>query len=98
MSFDAKRISGKKAQKLVEKGAILIDVRDPVSFRDGSLPGAVNLSLRQLTTLVREPKDKKLIFFGSSETDETLKIAINYAYQFGFMEVFSLGTKESWDK
>jgi len=98
MYISAKRIGGKKAQQLVEKGAMLIDVRDPVSFRDGSLPGAVNLSLRQLSSLIREPKTRKLIFFGEAESDDTLNAAVNYAYQFGFTEVFSLGSKDHWTK
>ena len=98
MYISAKSIGGKRAQHLVDKGAMLIDVRDPVSFRDGSLPGAVNLSLRQLSSLVKEPKKRNLIFFGESTDDETLQAAINYAYQYGFTEVFSIGTKENWTK
>ena len=98
MAMMAKRINGKKAQQLTEKGALLIDMRDPVSFRDGSIPGAVNLTLRRVSTLVREPKTRNLIFFGENENDDTLKAAINYAYQFGFTEVFSLGCKENWNK
>lgn len=98
MNINIKRIGGKRAQHLVDKGALLIDVRDPVSYRDGTLPSAVNMSLRQLSSLIREPKTRTLIFFGESETDETLKAAINYAYQFGFTEVFSLGSKNTWEK
>lgn len=96
--YTAKQISGKRAKQLVERGAMLIDVRDPVSFRDGSLPGAVNLSLRQLSSLMREPKNRKLVFFGESQSDDTLRAAINYAYQFGFADVFSLGSKQNWNK
>jgi rhodanese-related sulfurtransferase len=98
MHISAKSIGGKRAQQLVDKGAMLIDVRDPVSFRDGSLPGAVNISLRQISTLVKESKKRSLIFFGESATDETLNAAINYAYQYGFTEIFSIGTKENWNK
>jgi rhodanese-related sulfurtransferase len=98
MNINIKQIGGNRAKRLVDKGAMLIDVRDPVSYRDGSLPGAVNLSLRQLSSLIREPKTRTLIFFGESEGDETLRAAINYAYQFGFTEVLSLGTKEGWTK
>lgn len=94
----APKINGKRAQKLVEKGALLVDVRSPVSFRDGTIPGAINLSLRQISSLVREPKKRVLIFFGESETDDTLKAAVNYAMQFGFEQVFSLGSKDNWDK
>ena len=96
--YEAKKIGGRRAKQLVENGAMLIDVRNPVSYRDGSLPGAVNLSLRQLASLLRQPKNRKLIFFGESEGDDTLRAAVNYAFQFGFAEVFSLGSKENWSK
>jgi len=98
MNIPASKIGGKRAKKLVEKGALLIDVRSPVNFRDGSIPGAVNLSLRQISSLVREPKTKTLIFFGETEADENLVASTNYAAQMGFTQVFSLGTKENWDK
>lgn len=98
MNITVKQIGGKRAKLLVEKGALLIDVRSPVNFRDGSLPGAVNLSLRQLSSLMREPKNKALVFFGEGESDDTLRAAINYAYQFGFTEVYSLGSKDNWSK
>lgn len=98
MNVTMKKVNGRRAQQLVEKGAMLIDMSSPVSYRDGSLPGAVNMSLRQLSSLIREPKSKTLIFFGESEDDGTLQAAIKYAYQFGFTEVFSLGVKENWNK
>ncbi len=98
MNVTVKKVSGVRAKKLVEKGAMLIDMRTPVSYRDGTLPSAVNMSLRQLSSLIREPKSKSLIFFGETENDDTLQAAIKYAYQFGFTEVFSLGVKENWDR
>ncbi|TFG98548.1 rhodanese-like domain-containing protein [Candidatus Thorarchaeota archaeon] len=94
----AKQIGASRAREYITKGAMLIDVRDPVSFRDSSLPGAVNVPLRQLSSLIREPKTRKLIFFGESDGDDTLRAAINYAYQFGFAEIFSLGAKDNWNK
>lgn len=92
------KITGKNAQKLVDKGAKLIDVRSPVAFRDGTLPGAQNVSLRQVSTLFSLPKTTKVIFFGETNDDENLKSAINYMVQFGFQQVYSLGAKENWDK
>jgi len=92
------KIHGGKAKKLVDKGATLIDVRSPVAFRDGTLPGARNVSLRQISTLFSMPKETKVIFFGETNEDDTLKSAINYMIQFGFTNVFSLGAKDNWDK
>ena len=91
-------IDKKKAQHLVNKGAMLIDVRDPVSFRDNTIPGAVNISLRRISELMSHPKNKCLILFGDSDNDENLTSAVRYAQQFGFDKVYSLGAKENWSK
>lgn len=93
-----KTIGKNKALHLLDKGAKLFDVRDPVSFRDGTITGASNLSLRNVSTLMKLPKNTKLIFFGTTDDDENLKAIINYVLQFGFTEVYSLGSKENWDK
>lgn len=87
------QISGKKAKKLVDGGAILIDVRTPVQFRDGTLPGAINLTSRQLSSLLKYPKTTKLVFFG----DDTA-ISVTYACSLGFTDVYDLGALENWDK
>jgi hypothetical protein len=92
------KINGKRAQKLIEKGAKLYDVRSPIAFRDGTLPGALNLSLRQVSTLISLPKTTKLIFFGDSNEDENLKCIMNYVIQFGFIDVYCLGSKDNWDQ
>jgi rhodanese-related sulfurtransferase len=77
-------IDKKKAQNLVAKGAMLIDVRDPVAFRDGTIPGAVNISLRRISELVKQPKNRCMILFGTSNDDDTLASALGYVRQFGF--------------
>lgn len=92
------KIIGKKAQSLVEKGAKLIDVRNPVAFRDGTIPGAQNVSLRQVSTLFKLPKNTKIIFFGDTNEDDNLKSVINYMVQAGFDQVYSLGAKDNWNK
>lgn len=91
-------IDGKKAKKLIEKGAVLVDVRNPVAFRDGSLPGAINLSLRQLSTLLKYPKTTTIIVFGDqNDEDNTLKSSITYINLYGFQNVVSLGVKDNWE-
>lgn len=92
------KVAGKKAKALVEQGALLIDVRNPVAFRDGTLPGAINMSLRQLSQLSTRPKTTPLILFGDSDDDPTLTSAINYASLYGFDKVYSLGTISEWEK
>lgn len=92
------KVMGKKAKSLVGKGAVLVDVRSPVAFRDGTLPGAINLSLRQLSQLTSTPKTTPIVLFGDSDDDPTLTSAINYVNLYGFDKVYSLGTKENWEK
>lgn len=90
-------IDGKKAKRLIEKGALLFDVRDPVSFRDGTLPGAINLTLRQVSTLMKHDRKVSLIFFGNNSEDTNLRSVLNYALQMGFLNIYSLGSINNWN-
>ena len=38
----------------LDRGAVVVDVREPVEFRDGHLPGAVNIPMGQLTRRLGE--------------------------------------------
>lgn len=97
--MDTRNITGIKAKKLHStKGAVIVDVRDPVAFRDGTLPDAINLSLRQLSQLQAHPRTTPIILVGEGHTDPTLKAAINYIELYGFDKVFSLGSIDNWNK
>lgn len=89
-----KKISRSKADQLISKGAKLYDVRDPVSFRNGTLPGATNMTVRQVSAIQRLNRNEKLIFFGSGEDDDDLKIVLNYVHQFGFTNVYIINKDE----
>lgn len=91
--FTAPRISKEKAQKLIkEKNGILVDVRDPVAFRDATMEGAVNMSLRQLSSLQKYPKHTPIILFNETN-DDNIKAAANYLIQFNFEKVSLLITQ-----
>lgn len=94
--YNTTRVSSTKAKKLVEKGALLLDVRNPVSFRNGSLPGAINVSVRNVSSLLKHPKNTKLVFFGDTDTDGTIETVMNYAVQLGFMDVYTFGSIDNW--
>lgn len=94
--FTGKPASGQKARDLVQKGALLYDTRDPVSYRDLTLPGAKNLALRQVSSLQTLSKDQVLVFFGLSAQDTTLSAVVNYAIQMGFKSVYVLPSMEQW--
>lgn len=84
-----KRISKNKAVELVKRGALLVDMRSPVSFRDGHVPGAVNLPLRNFVNRIM-PMDKKtkIIIYSDTVADDVLRQGNTYANGLGFMEVF----------
>jgi len=56
-------VSVEEAQRLwLNKEAIIIDVRTPGEYRDGHIPGVVNIPLDELEKRMNEvPKDKKVV-------------------------------------
>lgn len=94
-----KTISGKSARRLVEReGAMLCDARDPVSFRNGSLPGAKNYPIRLISTLLSVNKKTPLVFFGNSNDDTDMTMGAKYAEVLGFTNVYLLGAITNWQR
>lgn len=92
-------ISGSRARKLAAKpGTVIVDVRSPVAFRDGSVPNAINMSLRHLAVLTRHPRTSDFIFVGDPKDPDTLRAATSYMTQLGYQKVFSLGSADDWNK
>lgn len=58
-------ISGTEARKMIkENGAILIDVRNPGEFANGSAPGAINIPVSMIPHKARElDAEKQFILF-----------------------------------
>lgn len=85
-----KMLTKERAAKLMEKGAILVDMRSPVSFRDGHVKGAVNLPLKNFTNMLMTTADKKkpIIVYGVTTTDDDIVHGIKYAEQLGFVNVY----------
>lgn len=92
-------ISITRAQKLVDKGAKLIDTRPAPEFAKGTLPSATNIVLRNVSTIsVKFKKTDTLILFGLSDIDTDVKQFQNYAEQLGFTNVYSIGSIENWKR
>lgn len=85
-----KTITKEKAKKLIDKGAILVDMRSPVAFRDGHIEGAVNLQLKKFTNLLMASPDRKktYILYGVTMTDEDVVHGVKYSSQLGFESVY----------
>jgi 3-mercaptopyruvate sulfurtransferase SseA len=87
------KISKEKAIKLVQKGAKLVDIRSPVSYRDGTIPGAVNLPFKNfLNRLLSVKPTEKIIIFSDRYTDEDLKNILKYADELGKLNCIFVST------
>lgn len=82
-----KRIHSKEhADKLIQAGAFLADMRDPVSFRDGHISGAKNLPLKNLlNTIMGMDKKSTLLIYGENADVEQ---GAKYAVTLGFSHVY----------
>lgn len=62
-SVDGIDLSVTEAQRLWQKNeAVLIDVRTPEEYREGHIPGVVNIPLDELEKRMHEiPRDKKVV-------------------------------------
>lgn len=93
-SFKHIDIAGTKA--LQEKGAKIFDIRDPQSFSNGHIDGAVHLSNDNIQQLITEtPTDSSVVIYcyhGISSQQ-----AAQYFVAQGFEDVYSMdGGFEAW--
>ena len=64
MSEAGREVSRDEAQKLIDEGAQLVDVRADHEWETGHLPGAVHIALPELPARVAEiDKDRPVIFY-----------------------------------
>ncbi len=84
-----KLVNKDRANKLVDKGALLIDMRSPIDFRDGHIQNSVNLPLKNFTNkLIGLKRNQKIVLISKSVADPDVKTACGYADQLGFGDVF----------
>lgn len=84
-----RKINKERALHLVGKGAMLVDMRSPVSYRNGSIAGAANLPLKNfLNKIIGMNRKQKFVLFAEDINDSDMSNAINYAEQLGFTDLF----------
>jgi phage shock protein E len=83
-------VSFERAQSLVAKGGLVVDVRSPAECACGRIPGSLNLPLHQLphAAVHQLPRDRALLI--CCESGARSAMAAQYLSQLGF-EVHDLG-------
>lgn len=75
----------------------LVDVRTADEFREGHIPGAVNIELDALPRRLAEiPKDRPAVFYCRS--GRRSEMAANFAAQAGYGRVANLGGIMDWQR
>ncbi len=80
---------------LIKQGAQLIDVRSPVEFNRGALPGAVNMPVDRFS-LFKDDIDKTrpiLLYCRSGQRSERVKRFLDSC---GFNQVYNIGSYQKF--
>ncbi len=91
------RVKPARAHELVKGGAALVDVRSPMEFSSGHLPGALNMPLNELGTHLRKlgpKKDRPVVLYCASGTRSAMARSVLKGQ--GFTQVFNLGSMSNW--
>jgi rhodanese-related sulfurtransferase len=90
-----KTISGAEARALVEKGAVLVDVRSAGEFGGGHIKGAKNIPVGEIGARAGElPKEKTIVVYCRSGARSGQAKSILAAK--GFADVHNLGPMSAW--
>ena len=85
----AGNVSNADAQKGIDAGAVILDVRTPAEFQGGFIPGAQNIPVDELAAAVGTLDKSKPILVYCATGDRSVT-AMQILQQAGFEEVYNL--------
>ncbi len=91
-------VDGLEAKKLVEEGAILVDVRTKEEYDTKHIDGAIRITLDDLEVLAErtlEDKEQKIIVYCRS--GRRSGVAADKLKELGYKQIYDLGAMSSWD-
>jgi phage shock protein E len=90
------RIDAADARRLVQGGALLLDVRTAAEFAADRVEGATNVAVQELGAAVATlgPRDRAIVVFCRSGMRSRLATAI--LRRAGFVAVHDLGPRAAW--
>lgn len=96
LRFGVSRISGDEARKLVQEGALLVDVRSPGEFAGGHIEGAINIPMQDLKGRLDELGDNRSEIVVYCQSGGRSAIAKRLLERNGFENVHDLGGIGQW--
>ena len=90
-------ITGAEAKKMVDEGALLLDVRTVEEFSERHIEGAVNIPVQELEKRLAEVGNKQrpvVVYCRSGKRSEQAKGILGGA---GWQKVENLGGIDNWD-
>jgi len=89
-------IDGAAAQRLQARGATVLDVRTPMEFAEGHVPGALNIPVDQVAARARElgAKDRPVLVY--CRTGRRSGMAAAELAQQGFTALYDLRSISDW--
>ena len=77
-------------------GGVLLDVRTPEEFREGYIPGAVNIPLQTMEKTANVVKDKDTPLFVYCRSGVRSRQAVSALQHMGYTHVKNLGGIAAW--
>lgn len=90
------KVAVAEARRLVEGGALLLDVRTPMEFASGALPGAVNIPVSDLAQRLAEVGDTSRAIVVYCASGARSARATAFLKQQGYTKAVDLGPKSRW--
>jgi rhodanese-related sulfurtransferase len=89
-------VTADQAHRMVEGGALLVDVRSPAEFAAGHLPGALNIPVHEIEAREAEltPRDRPLVLYCRSGNRSARAAAA--LEKSGHTSVHNLGAMSRW--
>ncbi|WP_165043459.1 thiosulfate sulfurtransferase GlpE [Dysgonomonas sp. ZJ709] len=94
-----KRISAAKAKEILnDDNAVIVDVRDSESYKEGHASGAIHLSQDSIFDFIQKTDFSHPVLVMCYHGNSSQSVAM-YLSQQGFQEVYSIdGGYEAWDE
>ncbi|MEW5851836.1 MAG: rhodanese-like domain-containing protein [Myxococcota bacterium] len=84
------------ARELVQKGALLLDVRTREEYAQRHIPGAVNVPVQELAQRVAEVGSKTRTVVVYCRSGQRSGVARDLLLRAGFQDVVNLGSINNW--